>query len=126
MRNSEDYLSLIYDELHAHLGDAKVIHADETPFTVICDGRPARSKSYMWVYCSSPRLERHPVILFDYRATRESEHPKEFLSGYSGVVVSDVFQAYHKLDRERSDITVKPKVNAFFAWAKKTLSDMAA
>lgn len=187
VRCSEDYLSLIYDELHAHLGDARVIHADETPFTVIRDGRPAGSKSYMWVYCSSPGLEKRPVILFDHRATRGSEHPKEFLSGYSGVVVSDAFQAYHKLDRERGDITVagcwvhakrgfseitrslgstgakgtiaaeaesrileifhldnqldglskrdrerqrnltiKPKVNAFFAWAKKLLSDMAA
>lgn len=54
------YLSIIYDELHKHLYDSKVIHADETPFQVIRDGRSPGSKSYMWVYrngeCSDKQI----------------------------------------------------------------------
>ncbi len=32
IKASEDYFSLIYDELHNYLYDSRVVHADETPF----------------------------------------------------------------------------------------------
>lgn len=52
IRLGEEYLSVLYDYLHQKLYDYHVIQADETPVLVNRDGRPAGSKSYMWVYRS--------------------------------------------------------------------------
>ena len=50
MEASDRYLRIIYDKLHKDLYDSHVVHADETPFEVIRDGRPAGRDSFMWVY----------------------------------------------------------------------------
>ena len=50
IQGSEKYMKLLYDRLHEKLFSYHVIHADETPVEVVRDGRPAGSKSYMWVY----------------------------------------------------------------------------
>lgn len=50
IRLGEEYLGVLYDYLHSLLYDYHVIQADETPVLVNRDGRPAGSKSYMWVY----------------------------------------------------------------------------
>lgn len=47
MLASELHFSILYDELLKHLYDCRVVHADETPFEVIRDGRKAGSKSFM-------------------------------------------------------------------------------
>lgn len=75
-KGSEYYLSLIYDELHKQLYDSKVVHADETPVKVIRDGRDTNSKSYMWVYCNNPDIEKNPIILYDYEKTRKAGSPE--------------------------------------------------
>ncbi|MCR5598497.1 MAG: IS66 family transposase, partial [Lachnospiraceae bacterium] len=57
-KSSDYYLSILYDELHKHLYDSRVIHADETPFQVVRDGRPPGSKSYMcYVTSSCPKVK---------------------------------------------------------------------
>ncbi len=103
---ADDYLSIIYDELHKHLYDSKVVHADETPFEVIKDGRPAGSKSYMWVYRNGTCDDKHPVVIYDYQATRKTDHPAEFLKDYSGILVTDGYQVYHSLEKRRADLKV--------------------
>ena len=105
IRGAGRYLSLIYEELRKQLYDSPVNHADETPFRVTKDGRPANSKSYMWVYCSNPAVARKRIILYDYQ-TRKADHPREFLKGFSGVLVTDGYQVYHTIDGEREDLTV--------------------
>lgn len=52
IRLSEEYLAVMYDYLHELLYNYHVIQADKTPVLVNEDGRPAGSKSWMWVYCS--------------------------------------------------------------------------
>ena len=37
--------------------------------------------------------------------TRKVEHPQEFLKGFKGVVVTDGYAAYQKIDKENPDIT---------------------
>ena len=82
-----------------------VMQADETPCLVNRDGRPAGSKSYMWVYRSG-EYEDHPFILYDYQKTRKADHPREFLDGFQGICVTDGYQVYHTIDGERDDLTV--------------------
>lgn len=52
IRLGEEYLGVLYDYLRSLLYGYHVIQADETPVLVNRDGRPAGSKSYMWVYRS--------------------------------------------------------------------------
>jgi len=42
--------------------------------------------------------------LYEYQRTRKADHPREFLEGYTGVVVCDGHSGYRKLDRENQDI----------------------
>lgn len=102
---SNRYLKRIYDRLKEKLFEYHVIHADETPVEVRKDGRPAGAKSYMWVYRSGA-LEPHPFVLYDYQKTRKGDHPREFLKGFKGYCVTDGYQVYHAIDRERDDLTV--------------------
>ena len=105
MRATEIHLNILYEELLKELITSSLIHVDETPFEVIRDGRSSGAKSYMWVYCTG-ESEKHPVILYDYRSTRKADHPKEFLRNYSGILVTDGYQVYHSLEKQKDDLKV--------------------
>ena len=109
IKSTDEYLSLIYDRLHDMIYDSKVIHADETPTKVmrientkIKNGK----KTYMWVYRNRPLRDTHPIVLFDWQPSRRSDHPREFLKDFSGTVITDGYQVYHKLGRERQDLII--------------------
>ena len=107
MLASEQHFSILYDELHKCLYDCRVVHADETPFEVIRDGRKAGSKSFMWVYRSGEFDDNsHPVVIYDFQNTRKTDHPEQFLKDYSGVLVTDGYQVYHSLEKKRDDLQV--------------------
>ena len=63
IRLSEEYLAIMYDYLHELLYNYHVIQADETPVLVNKDGRPAGSKSWMWVYRSGFMYPERQIIL---------------------------------------------------------------
>ena len=53
-----------------------------------------------------PLRGTHPIVLFDWQPSRRADHSREFLRDFSGIVITDVYQVYHKLSRERQDLTV--------------------
>lgn len=106
IRLGEEYLAVLYDYLHEKLYDYHVIQADETPVLVNHDGRPTGSKSYMWVYRSGHLYQDKQIVLYDYHKTRNSSHPKEFLKDYSGICVTDGYQVYHQMEKEREDLRI--------------------
>ena len=109
INSSEQYLSLIYDKLHEHIYDSRVIHADETPVKVMrIDGKKISDgkKTYMWVYRNRPRRGSPPVVLYDWQPSRRADHPREFLKDFSGTVVTDGYQVYHTLGDEREDLNI--------------------
>ena len=83
-----------------------MIQADETPLLVNKDGRPAGSKSYMWVYRTGKYQTDRQVILYDYQKTRKADHPREFLKNFRGVCVTDGYQVYHTLEGELEDFEI--------------------
>ena len=101
---ADRYLGILYDYLHKELYRFHVLQADETPVMVSKDGRPANSKSYMWVYRTGKIYENTPIVLYEYQRTRKADHPREFLKGFTGVAVCDGYSAYRKLNRENQDI----------------------
>lgn len=106
IRLAEEYLGVLYDCLHEKLYEYHVIQADETPCLVNKDGRPAGTQSYMWVYRSGYLYSDRQIILYDYRKTRNASHPREFLKNYSGICVTDGYQVYHTLEKEKEDLTI--------------------
>jgi len=106
IRLAEEYLAVMYDHLHQLLYDYHVIQADETSVLVNHDGRPAGSKSWMWVYRSGYLYEDRQIVLYDYHKTRNSSHPREFLKDYSGICVTDGYQVYHKVEKEQEELRI--------------------
>ena len=106
IRLGEEYIAVMYDYLHERLYDYHVIQADETPCLVNRDGRPAGSKSYMWVYRTGHMYQDRQIVLYEYQRTRNTSHPREFLKDFKGVCVTDGYQVYHKLEDEIEDLRV--------------------
>ena len=106
IRLGEEYLAILYDYLHQKLYDYHVIQADETPVLVNRDGRPAGSKSYMWVYRSGHMYTDKQIVLYDYHETRNSSHPREFLKDYNGICVTDGYQVYHTIEKELDGLRI--------------------
>ncbi|MBR6395638.1 MAG: IS66 family transposase, partial [Lachnospiraceae bacterium] len=103
--SAERYLSVFYNYLKAQMYGYHVLHADETPVLVNKDGRPSGSKSYMWVY-KTGRMYEHPIVLYEYQKTRNASHPREFLKDFSGVCMTDGYQVYHTIGKERDDLKI--------------------
>lgn len=106
IRLGESYLAVLYDYLHQELYNYHVIQADETPVLVNRDGRSAGTKSYMWVYRSGHLYTDKQIVLYDYHKTRNCSHPREFLCNYSGICVTDEYQVYHTIEKEREDLQI--------------------
>lgn len=103
---TDQYLAILYDYMHERLYDYHVIQADETPVLVNKDGRPAGSKSYMWVYRTGKMYGDRAIVLYEYQQTRNASHPREFLKNFRGVCVTDGYQVYHTIEKEREDLTI--------------------
>lgn len=106
IRLAEEYLGILYDYLHQKLYEYHVIQADETPCLVNKDGRPAGAKSYMWVYRSGYLYQEEQIVLYEFQKTRNASHPREFLKDYSGICVTDGYQVYHTLEKEKEDLVI--------------------
>lgn len=106
IRLGESCFGPLYDYLHTLLYRYPVIQADETPVLVNKDGRPAGSKSWMWVYRSGCLYQKEQVILYEYQKTRNASHPRKFLKDYNGICVTDGYQAYHTLEKEKEDLKI--------------------
>lgn len=91
---AQHWLQPIYDRMKQVLLSQDIIFADETTLQVLQeDGKKAESQSYMWLY----RSGRYGpgIVLFEYQPTRSGEHPKEFLKGFKGYLVTDAYGGYN-------------------------------
>lgn len=103
---ADRYLAVLYDHLHEKLYRYHVLQADETPVLVNKDGRPAGSKSYMWVYRTGRMYTERQIVLYEYQKTRNASHPREFLKDFNGVCVTDGYQVYHTIETEREGLKI--------------------
>lgn len=100
LRTSEDYLLPVYEGLRRQLVKREVLHADETTLQVLHEpGKKAQTKSYMRLYRAG-RDGGPPIVLYEYRPSRKTEHAAKFLNGFSGYLHADGYQGYHKLPED--------------------------
>jgi len=119
---TQRYLTPVYREIHRKLLESKLIHCDETPFKLIHDGKESPdSKCYMWVYHTSKQYGSPPIYLYEYQPGRSSEVLREFLKGYKGILVTDGYQVYHTVAKEKPD---ELKVAGCWAHARRKFADL--
>ena len=118
---SDRYLELIYRRMHQEMMKSKLIHCDETPFKLVVPEKGPNSKAYMWVYHTMEVYDSHPIFLYDYQDSRTSDMPRNFLKDYKGILVTDGYQVYHKLAKERPD---ELRVAGCWAHCKRKFDDV--
>jgi transposase len=97
LKASSSWLEPIYEAMKRRLCEHEVLHADETILQVLHeDGKPAQSKSYMWLYRTSGEA-KHQIVLYDYQPNRKAENPEAFLRNFKGYLHADGYDGYHRL-----------------------------
>jgi transposase len=86
-----DLLKPLYGSMKEVLFQSKVIGTDDTSVKVLDVNLPFARTGRIWPYYGDPD---HPVILYDYTATRERAGPEEFLKGYRGYLQADAYGGY--------------------------------
>ena len=90
---SSDLLDIVYQAMIKKLLSNDILHADETTCQVLKEsGKPAKSKSYMWLYRTG-RLDT-PIVIYDYHPSRSGNIPKEFLKNFEGYLHVDGYSGY--------------------------------
>jgi transposase len=84
-------LKPLYGSLKEVLFQSKVIGTDDTSVKVLDVKLPFARTGRIWPYYGDAN---HPVILYDYTATRERAGPEEFLRGYRGYLQADAYGGY--------------------------------
>ena len=93
-------LNLINDEAVAH----DIIAVDETSLQVLKeDGKPATSKSYMFVRQGGPPDK--PIILFNYSPRKEQSFVDDLLMDFNGYLQSDGYAAYGSFADRHEPVT---------------------
>jgi transposase len=86
-----DLLKPLYGSLKEVLFQSKVIGTDDTSVKVLDVKLPFARAGRIWPYYGDAA---HPVILYDYTATRERAGPEKFLQGYRGYLQADAYGGY--------------------------------
>ena len=91
------YLEPLYEVMKEDMLSKDHLHADETVTQVLNEeGKLATSKSYMFVYRTVAGDEQ--IVLYDYRASRSGDGPREFLEGFHGTLTTDAYEGYNKVE----------------------------
>lgn len=70
------------------------------------ENRTDGNKHYMWVYRTGKMYEDRQIVLYDYQPSRNASHPRDFLKKFKGVCVTDGYQVYHTIEKEREDLKI--------------------
>jgi transposase len=92
-------LKPLYGAAKEVLFQSKVIGTDDTSVKVLDEKLPFARTGRIWPYYGD---KDHPVILYDYTATRERAGPEEFLKGYRGYLQADAYGGYDAFFKDAS------------------------
>jgi transposase len=91
MAQCANLLNPLYAVAKEVLFQSKVVGTDDTSVKVLDPKLPFARTGRIWPYSGDAE---HPVILYDYTATRERAGPEEFLKGYRGHLQADAYGGY--------------------------------
>jgi transposase len=91
LAQSADLLHPLYQSAKEVLFQSKVIGTDDTGVKVLDIQLPFARTGRIWPYFGD---KEHPVIVYDYTATRQRAGPEKFLTGYRGYLQADAYGGY--------------------------------
>ena len=59
----------------------------------------------MWVHLTGELSPVPKIIIYEYQKTRHSDHPKEYYKDFTGFLMTDGLEQYHKLERDLEGVT---------------------
>lgn len=86
-------LEPLYDAHRAFVLGARVLHADETPVSMLDPGAGKTKKAYVWAYARGG-FDAQPGVVYDFCIGRGAKYPVAFLEGWTGTLVRDEFKGY--------------------------------
>jgi len=97
-------LTPIVQAMREDLMSRKVLHADETPVSMLKPGTGRTHRAYLWGYCTTV-YDPVSAVVFDFAESRSGRHARSFLgfkdedasAGWRGTLVCDDYSAYKAL-----------------------------
>ena len=83
----------LYDAHREFILGSRIVHADETPISMLDPGSGKTKKAFMWAYARGV-FDPEPGVVFDFCLGRGGKYPTEFLKGWSGTLVVDAYGGY--------------------------------
>ena len=88
LRRCAELVMPLYRLMVERVKQSYVVHADDTPLTLL---RPRRT-AYAWVYLGDAA---NPYTVFDLTAGRSQEFPTTFLAGFAGFLQADAYAGFN-------------------------------
>jgi hypothetical protein len=113
-------LEPLYQAMKKELFGSKVIGTDDTSVKVLDRKLPFARIGGIWPYVGD---SHHPVILYDYTATRSRAGPAKFLEGYQGYLQADaysVYDAFFRAARGMTEVGCMMHARRYFIKARET------
>ena len=86
-------LQPLVDALRNTLLEHSVLHADETPVSMLAPGKKKTHKAYVWAYCTTQFSDLKATV-YDFAPSRAGEHARTFLGDWQGKLVCDDYAGY--------------------------------
>ncbi len=96
-------LQPLVDALRAEVLACPVLHADETPVTMLTPGQKKSRNAYLWAYAPG-KFEPLRAVIYDFCETRAGAHARDFLGDWRGALVVDEYKGYRKTLAEKGMI----------------------
>ena len=95
-------LDPLYQAAKKVLFQSKVIGTDDTGVKVLDPKLSFARTGRIWPYVGDAH---HPVVVYDYTATRGRDGPAKFLEGYTGYLQADAYSVYDAFFRPERGLT---------------------
>lgn len=92
LKSADYYFLPIYEALRKRLVAQPILHADETPYTVL---ESEASTTYYWTFLSG-KHEKQGITLY-HNGSRKGQEAVDFLEGFSGYLHCDQYSGYKQL-----------------------------
>jgi transposase len=86
-------LQPLVDALRGAVLSHGVLHADETPVSMLKPGNGKTHRAYLWAY-SPGAFEPIKAVVYDYTETRAGKNAQDFLGPWRGKLVCDDYSGY--------------------------------
>ena len=89
-------LQPLVDALRDLMLERPVLHADETPVSMLVPGKGKTHRAYVWAYATTA-YDPLQAVVYDFAQSRLGENARRFLTGWQGQLVCDDFKGYKAL-----------------------------